>query len=148
MGIADDTPPGAFDAVFAAALERGLPVLCSNPDRTAPRAGGVTVVMPGTLAHRPRRARRRGAVLRQAATRAVFRAVEAALDLPPERILMVGDSLEHDIAGAAAAGWHSVFIGGGLHAAELAAGATETTVADLAALPDGRRRFPNSRSTP
>jgi ribonucleotide monophosphatase NagD (HAD superfamily) len=29
---------------------------------------------------------------------------------------MVGDSLEHDIAGGAAAGWTTAFVEGGLHA--------------------------------
>ena len=35
---------------------------------------------------------------------------------------MVGDSLEHDIAGAHGAGWRSVFIRGGLHADQFAQG--------------------------
>lgn len=39
--------------------------------------------------------------------------------LPPSDVLAIGDSLEHDIAGAAAAGIDSLFIGGGIHAAEL-----------------------------
>lgn len=131
MGVADDAAPGAHDEVFASALERRLPVLCSNPDRTAPRPGGVTVVMPGTLAHDHAEA---GGDVRYIGKPHVpiFRAVEAALDLPPEKILMVGDSLEHDIAGAEAAGWDSAFICGGLHAAEFNAGALEDKVAALA----------------
>ena len=40
-------------------------------------------------------------------------------DVEPARVLHVGDSLLHDVAGANAAGIHSLFIGGGIHASEL-----------------------------
>ena len=36
---------------------------------------------------------------------------------------MVGDSIEHDVAGANAAGIHSLFVAGGIHAAEVGLGA-------------------------
>lgn len=43
--------------------------------------------------------------------------------LPPQldasRVLHVGDSLDHDIAGANNAGVHSLFVAGGIHASEL-----------------------------
>ncbi len=131
MGLADDAPAGGFDAVFAAALAGNLPVLCSNPDHAAPRAEGVTVVMPGTLA-RAHAARGGDVRFFGKPHLAVFRAVEAALGLPSERILMVGDSLEHDIAGARAAGWHSVFIRGGLHATSFRIGEADASIVDLA----------------
>ena len=131
MGLADTAGAGAFADVFSAALERGLPVLCANPDKTAPRAGGVTLVMPGTLAQD--HANTGGEVRYIGKPHGqVFGAVEAALGLAPERILMVGDSLEHDIAGADAAGWHSVFICGGLHAARFRSGDIASNVAALA----------------
>ena len=34
----------------------------------------------------------------------------------PTRVLMVGDSPEHDIAGAQTVGWDSLVVAGGLHA--------------------------------
>ena len=40
-------------------------------------------------------------------------------DVPRERILVVGDSLVHDVAGAACAGMRSLFVAGGIHAAAL-----------------------------
>ena len=40
----------------------------------------------------------------------IFRYTERALDLPPESILHVGDSVLHDIEGAQAAGWKAVYI--------------------------------------
>ncbi|WP_439142641.1 HAD hydrolase-like protein [Pseudooctadecabacter sp.] len=39
----------------------------------------------------------------------VFRAVERSMNVVPDRLLMVGDSLEHDISGAAKAGWATLF---------------------------------------
>ena len=49
----------------------------------------------------------------------IYRAMEAALDCAPERLLMVGDSLHHDIHGATGAGWDSVLIQAGVHAPDL-----------------------------
>jgi ribonucleotide monophosphatase NagD (HAD superfamily) len=48
--------------------------------------------------------------------------VARALGAAPDRLLMVGDSLEHDIAGGHAAGWSTAFVEGGLHRARFAGG--------------------------
>ena len=122
MGLPDNAPSGAFAGVLDRAMSRKLPVLCTNPDRAAPRAGGVMVASPGALAHA--HADRGGDVRFYGKPhRSVFRAIEDALGATPDRLLMVGDSLEHDIAGAAAAGWSAAFVRGGLHAAAFAGGA-------------------------
>ncbi len=42
--------------------------------------------------------------------RGIFEYCEKALGLAPEQILHIGDSLQHDIAGAQAAGWHAIRI--------------------------------------
>lgn len=115
MGLPDCTDP----ATYKAALIPGHcpPVLCTNPDRASPRAGGRTVLSPGALAHA--HADQGGTVHFYGKPHPpVFDAVRAALDLAPDRILMVGDSLEHDIAGGHAAGWATAFVQGGLHAAD------------------------------
>lgn len=132
MGLPDGAPPAAFAAVFDTAHVRGIPVFCTNPDRASPRANGVTVASPGTLAHT--HATAGGTVHFYGKPHLpVFRAVEAALNLTPNRLLMVGDSLEHDIAGAKAAGWDTVFITGGLHMAAFGTEMTcEITLARLA----------------
>ncbi|TDL79633.1 TIGR01459 family HAD-type hydrolase [Palleronia sediminis] len=118
MGLPDDADPAPVASLLDAATARGLTVHCTNPDRASPRADGATVVSPGALAHDL--ARRGGTVRFYGKPHPpVFEAVAAALDLPPARLLMVGDSPEHDIAGAAAAGWSSVFVRGGLHRAAL-----------------------------
>ena len=40
----------------------------------------------------------------------IFRAFEEKTGLPPDKLWMVGDSFESDIAGASDAGWHTVWI--------------------------------------
>ncbi|MEM6896899.1 MAG: TIGR01459 family HAD-type hydrolase [Pseudomonadota bacterium] len=112
MGLPDGSALRDWSPVLARANAANLPVYCSNPDRKSPRADGY-VISPGAVAfayekmggdvtyygkpHRP-----------------IFESLKDALG--SERILMVGDSLEHDISGAAQAGWDSVFVGGGLYA--------------------------------
>lgn len=41
---------------------------------------------------------------------AIFRAAEHAMGLDPQDLWMVGDSLKHDILGAGAAGWHTLWL--------------------------------------
>ena len=41
------------------------------------------------------------------------------LQLEPSEVLAIGDSLQHDVAGAAGVGIDTLFIAGGIHAAEL-----------------------------
>lgn len=132
MGLPDDGPHGG-QGVLDAGRARAIPLLCTNPDRASPRAGGVTVVSPGALAHAYADAG--GDVQFYGKPHpAVFDAVALALNLAPDRVLMVGDSLEHDIAGGHAAGWSTLFIRAGLHADAFAGGTdVAQTIAKLAA---------------
>ena len=133
MGLPDGAPLADFVALLDTALARSMPVFCPNPDRTSPRAGGEVVVSPGTLAHD--HAARGGDVRFYGKPYpSVFRAIETALCIDATAILMVGDSLEHDIRGACAAGWSTAFVCGGIHAAAFARGAEfDETLARLAA---------------
>jgi HAD superfamily hydrolase (TIGR01459 family) len=130
MGLPDEGGDDAFADAFSAALERGLPLYCSNPDLASPRPGGRLVTSPGALARRFEEA---GGAVRYFGKphRPVFDALAQALDAAPERLLMVGDSLHHDILGGARAGWRTLLIRSGVHAAALAGEAS--TVAALAA---------------
>ncbi len=131
MGWPENAPEDLHADIFETALARKLPLLCSNPDRGAPRKGGSTVLSPGALA--ATHARRGGDVRFVGKPFAqVFHAVEATLALPASKLLMVGDSLEHDIAGAHAAGWRSAFIRAGLHAARFDPGDIVETTRALA----------------
>ena len=117
MGIQDGTTPDAFDAVFKKAQKFQIPLVCSNPDKTSPRAGGL-VISPGALAQRY--ADMGGEVIWYGKPHLpIFQAVARRFPgLPVDRFLMVGDSLEHDIAGAQKAGMPSAFVREGIHAEE------------------------------
>lgn len=116
MGLpeGDDAPLTTdLDRLRDDIIGQRIPIYCSNPDRKSPRAGGALAVSPGALAH---------AIADAGATvhfygkphAPVFRAIEKSMNVSPDRCLMVGDSLEHDIAGAANAGWQTLFIRGGI----------------------------------
>ncbi|MEO1681097.1 MAG: TIGR01459 family HAD-type hydrolase [Pseudomonadota bacterium] len=133
MGLPDDSNEDTWRDVLDHVLAASLPVYCSNPDRASPRSGGKIVVSPGALAHAHGESGGRVRFYGKP-HRPVFEAVRNALGA--ERLLMVGDSLEHDIAGAAAAGWDSVLVTGGLYADRFASGNPDE-VLDLL-LDDGR----------
>lgn len=118
MGLPDQGSAQAT-TVMQNARTQGLTVYCTNPDRASPRAGGVTVTSPGALAHDHAQAGAR-VVFYGKPHPPVFAAVAQALGAVPARLLMVGDSFEHDIAGGAAAGWSTAFVQGGLHAGAFA----------------------------
>lgn len=129
MGMPDGASAQSYADVLADAKARNLPILCTNPDRASPRADGVVVVSPGALAHEF--VDMGGAVRFYGKPhRPVFNAVTATLNT--NRLLMVGDSLEHDIAGGHGAGWSTLFVQGGLHASAFDGTDPVATIANLA----------------
>jgi len=106
MGLPDGSVLADWDDTLGQVHALGLTVYCSNPDIASPRGGGQLVVSPGALA-------------------------QAYVD--STRLLMVGDSLDHDIAGAHGAGWDSVLIQGGLYAQQFAQDPGEAVLAKLCA---------------
>ena len=131
MGLPDGTAPDAYDDEFRAALELSKPLICSNPDKTSPRAGGL-VISPGKLADRFREMG--GQVIWYGKPNAnVFTAVKRCFaSIANERFLMIGDSLEHDVAGASQMGFTSAWIRGGIHAEAFANAHTETEILEIA----------------
>lgn len=110
---------GALGEALRVCARRGVELLCANPDFVATQPDGSAGYMPGNVA---RRYAELGGSVRHFGKphRFAFDAACRALGgIPRERICHVGDSLAHDIAGANAAGIDSVFIGAGIHAAEL-----------------------------
>ena len=112
------TDIGPWRDELAACRAAGLPMVCANPDLEVIR-GGARVICAGALAlHYVAIG---GAVLWVGKPDpSVYRPVFEQLELPPARILAIGDALRTDIAGAAAAGVGSCWVLGGIHAAELA----------------------------
>jgi HAD superfamily hydrolase (TIGR01459 family) len=110
-----------YAAILAAARERGLKMVCANPDLTVMH-GPKLALCAGALAEHYEEI---GGAVRWHGKphRSVY---ESCFELiggtRPERILAIGDSLRTDIAGANGAGIDSLLIAGGLHAREFAPG--------------------------
>jgi HAD superfamily hydrolase (TIGR01459 family) len=102
------------------ALAAGLPAICANPDRVGVAAGGL-IEAPGALAAYYER---HGGMVRYIGKphpEVYARARRLLGDPDPARILAVGDSLEHDIAGGRRANCLTLLVEQGIHAADLVA---------------------------
>jgi HAD superfamily hydrolase (TIGR01459 family) len=106
-----------FTAELAACLAANLKMICANPDLEIVR-GGARILCAGALAdwyadH--------GGDVRSIGKPdpAIYAQALSILNVPRQRVLAIGDSLRTDIAGAAAAGIDSLWVLGGIHAAEL-----------------------------
>ena len=106
-----------FEETLQAAVLRDLPMVCANSDYISVSPDGTIAICPGSVA---RRYEELGGHVRWHGKpdTSVYR---TCLNLYPRagRILGIGDSLHHDIAGARAAGIDSLFIAAGIHAADL-----------------------------
>lgn len=120
-------PAGDFDQValyeerLAAAAARDLPMICANPDLAVYDQGRLKI-HAGALASRYEALG--GRVRYHGKPHApVFHRAAELLGLPRERLIMVGDNRDTDIAGAAAAGMASLLLADGIHHERLLAGA-------------------------
>ena len=104
-----------FEPDLQAALARGLPMVCSNPDIIVVTAQG-TVMAPGAVAQRYAALGGRVAYTGKPHAPIYRLCREFLAPLPTGAILAVGDSLEHDVAGGAAAGLETALVMGGIHA--------------------------------
>jgi HAD superfamily hydrolase (TIGR01459 family) len=140
-GLDDDlAEPDIWREPFTRAASRRIPMICANPDLMMFGATGL-VPAPGTLA---RAYERLGGVVSFVGKphAPIFSAALEQLGNPdPHRVLMIGDSLDHDVAGARAAGLQALLLSEGVHRATLA-GASDLAAATrkLAASPG---RMPN-----
>jgi HAD superfamily hydrolase (TIGR01459 family) len=106
-----------YEPVLREALERDIPMVCANPDLVSVTPEGDLVICPGQVARRFEdiggKVSWHGKPYRQV--------YETCFGLYPgaNRILGIGDSLYHDIAGADRAGIDSLFIASGIHAPAL-----------------------------
>lgn len=110
MGLPKNPHLDNWEVFIGWALNRGLKIYCTNPDVVSPRATGL-VQSPGALAHLY--AEMGGQVEFYGKPYSnVFQAL--ASKFCAKKILMVGDSLEHDVAGSNRVGWDSLFIQSGI----------------------------------
>ncbi len=103
-----------YRALLAPAAERSIPAYCTNPDKQ--------MLTPGGLRFGAGRIAELYEELGGTVTwigkpfPAIYDAARRLLpNIPAERILGIGDSVEHDIAGAKSAGLDSCFVTGGIH---------------------------------
>jgi HAD superfamily hydrolase (TIGR01459 family) len=124
LGVAD------YEALLQAGIARKLPMVCANPDivRVSPEG---TVAAPGALARRYEQLG--GRVFYHGKPHpAIYGSCLRALEgCPPERVIAIGDSIEHDVLGASRAGLACALIAGGIHA--------EALVERWGELPDAER---------
>ncbi len=114
MGLPDGSSLLEWQSLLQQALNNQLIIYCSNPDISSPRRGGKIVISPGILAHEYKK--RGGKVVFYGKPYSpVFLAIQHAMETEPEGVLMVGDSLEHDIVGAHNVGWETLFVSGGIN---------------------------------
>ncbi len=124
-GLFDDTTetPADYAEVITRGVDRGLPLLCANPDIVVDR-GEHRIFCAGAIAEAYRDAGGEAiyfgkphlpiyTLAREVLDRTAGRAIA------PERILAIGDGVKTDVAGAGAANLDCAFIIGGLAAAEI-----------------------------
>jgi HAD superfamily hydrolase (TIGR01459 family) len=124
-GLYDDTTetPQDYNALIEIMLERGLTMVCANPDVVVER-GDKLVYCAGAIADLYAAAG--GSVLYAGKPyRPIYQqAVEVARsargrETDPARLLAIGDSVRTDLKGAAAFGIDCLFVTAGIHAEEL-----------------------------
>lgn len=107
-----------IDPILKRAAERKIVGIGANPDFVAVQPDGKHANMPGKLSQR----------FEEFGGKVVpfgkpykehFQACVDRLALPKEKIIHVGDSLHHDVAGANATGIDSLFVTSGVHREEL-----------------------------
>ncbi len=126
-GLFDDTAetPADYDRRLREAAARRQPMVCVNPDLTVMR-GEVELPCAGALAQAYENVGGETAYFGKP-HRVAYDACLERLGVPdPSRVIVFGDSLHTDIAGAAGAGLDAIFVASGIHAAELGAAPGET----------------------
>jgi HAD superfamily hydrolase (TIGR01459 family) len=122
---------GAFTGELRACLDARLPMICANPDLEIVR-GDRRILCAGTFAAWYEAQGGEVCWIGKPAP-AIYESALAMLGLEPAEVLAIGDSLRTDIAGAAASGLDSVWVLGGIHAAEMSAAHGDPAAAARAA---------------
>ena len=107
-----------FETVLSASAERGLPMVCANPDKSVLQSGA-QLLCAGAMAERYEEM---GGPVRYFGKPypEIFARCLDRIGLPADRVLVVGDNLETDILGANRTGIDSLLLGCGIHAVALA----------------------------
>ena len=117
MGLPDGDDLINWIDILEIALDLKLPLYCSNPDFLSLRPGGKLITAAGVLAHHYQDCGGE-VVFYGKPHEEIFKKLQNILN--SKRILMVGDSLDHDILGGFTAGWDTLLVKCGIHASEFA----------------------------
>ncbi|MEQ8356369.1 MAG: TIGR01459 family HAD-type hydrolase [Kiloniellaceae bacterium] len=114
------SPPAreAFDEVLTAARRRGLALVCANPDVSGVSPNGL-ILAPGALAADYEAAGGRVVYIGKPHPLIYRHVLRSLMPIAPARVLAIGDSLAHDIAGATGVGLASALVIAGIHREEL-----------------------------
>lgn len=118
-----------YESILRAALARTLPMVCANPDDVVMREGQ-RVICAGAIARRYE-ALGGVAAYRGKPDPAVYHLAADRLGIADrDRVAVIGDALETDVAGGNASGIKAIWCTGGIHAEAL--GVSYGDTADLA----------------
>ncbi len=131
----------AYEPLLRSAFDRGLVVVCPNPDRWS-FWGTQRRVKPGAIADRYE-AMGGQALWYGKPCANTFEAGMATFAVPPARVMVIGDGISNDMAGAHDAGLDACFVAGGREAPGLGIAAGE--LPDPVAL---KRLFDEERVNP
>ncbi|TAL28564.1 MAG: TIGR01459 family HAD-type hydrolase [Alphaproteobacteria bacterium] len=112
-----------LDPVFKKAVVKRLPAICANPDMVTVY-GHERAIGPGAVAKRYHELGGAAHLIGKP-HKTIFRfALGLFEDVIPSRILAIGDSLQHDMAGATGVDLDTAFITSGIHASAFKPGFT------------------------
>lgn len=114
-----------LEKILEQCAAKKIPMVVANPDFVTVEARDLRV-MPGTLASKYEKL---GGEVKWMGKpdKVIYQSAMAMVGVDASDTIAVGDSLHHDIKGANAVGIQSVFITGGIHAAELGLGNFDET---------------------
>lgn len=118
--IGSDSPQrlaADYEPQLREGIARGLPMVCANPDTARFTPQGLTEAQ-GVLALRYEALGGR-VFFHGKPHPPIYRACLEALGCPAEKVVAIGDSIDHDVLGAARVGIRSALIPGGVHAEAL-----------------------------
>ncbi len=145
VGLDEDRPePGAYEAELRAARALELPLVCANPDRMIVVQDGTYSWCAGAIADLYAAMGGKVDWLGKPES-SIFEEAAAIVGVDdPARVVVVGDGLPTDIAGANAFGCRSVLLTRGIHARELGVPPGEVAQPELVArLLDGQTARPD-----
>ena len=113
-----------LDPIFKKAVVKRLPAICANPDMVTVY-GHERAIGPGAVAKRYHELGGMAHLIGKP-HKTIFRHCLAMFDgVIPSRILMIGDSVQHDIAGAMSVDLDTAFITAGIHSSAFKPGMSQ-----------------------